>query len=126
MITDAYTVQFLLEGTVASPPRVVWRESAGAGLAAHAGEVDMDLTQNHDRTGTRIRLSLRQGADTFSLHEPLNRGWLNRRYATEDEELLAVLMTKLWRAASAQLGVPAEPEAARDRLYRQLLFESSS
>jgi hypothetical protein len=84
MITDAYTVQFLLEGTLASPPRVVWRES-GSALAAQAGGVAVGLCQNHDRAGSRLSLSLRRGEDTFSLHQPLNFGWISKRYASSDD-----------------------------------------
>lgn len=123
VITDAYTVQFLLEGTLANPPRVTWRES-GASLTTLAGGVSVGLWQNHDRAGTRVSLSLRRGAETFSLHEPLNRGWLTKHYPSPDDERLAGLMADLWRAAHAQSQQAPGPEEVRDRLYRQLLFES--
>lgn len=124
MITDAYTVQFLLEGTLANPPRVVWSESARTGLAANAGGVAVDLARHHDRTGARISLRLRHGADSVSVHEPLNLGWLRKRYHSEDDERLAGLLTHLWSAAVAQRDALPMPAEARDRLYRRLLFEN--
>lgn len=123
MITDAYTVQYLLEGTLANPPRVIWNDSARAGLATIAGDVSVDLTQHQDRSGTRISLRLYQGGDTFSLHEPRNQGWVKKRYASEDDERLAGLLNDLWGAAAAQGRRPQATEDIRDRLYRRLLFE---
>lgn len=123
MISDAYTIQFLLEGTRANPPSVVWRESPGSGLAAKAGRVAVDLAKHTERAGTRVSLNFSHGDDTYSLHEPLNRGWLTRSYTSPDEEHLAGLLRDLWKAASDQRAHAAGPEAIRERLYRQLLFE---
>lgn len=130
MITDAYTVQYLLEGTLANPPRVVWRESPaeGAGLTARAGGVEVKLSETHSRSATRLSMRFRRGDDTFSLHEPVDTGWFRNGYASADEEALAQLFKRLWRAAIAQSEARSErgaqhPEEIRNRLYQQLLFE---
>jgi hypothetical protein len=127
MITDAYTVQFLLEGTLANPPRVVWREAVGtSGFEARSGGVAVGLSETHERSGTRISMRLRRGDDVFSLHEPANQGWLRKGYTSPDDEELAGLLGRLWRAASEQNAAEqgcANMDEARTRLYRQLLFE---
>jgi hypothetical protein len=119
MITDAYTVQFLLEGTLANPPRVVWRESA-PGLTAQTGGVSVDLSETCERAGARISVQFRKGEDVFALHEPLNQGWLSKRYATPDDEHLASLLGRLWQAASIQARRAEAPDEIRARLYRQM------
>ncbi len=130
MISDTYTLQFLLEGTLASPPRIIWQDASREvpGLVAQMGGVAVELREIFERSGSRIRVRFRSGDDLFSLHEPQNQGWLRKRYASEDDEQLAELLNNLWRAAAEQTGrgrvtVTNGPEEVRARLYRQLLFE---
>ena len=129
MISDAYTLQYLLEGTLARPPRIVWQDASNEapGLVAQMGGVAVEMREIFERSGPRIRVRFRSGDDLFSLHEPQNQGWLRKRYATEDDERLATLLTSLWRAAAEQTSrersVQNGPEEVRARLYRQLLFE---
>ena len=129
MISDAYTLQFLLEGTLASPPRIVWQDASreAPGLVTQMGGVAVEMREIYERSGARIRVRFRSGDDLFSLHEPQNQGWLRKRYGSEDEERLAMLLSSLWRAAAEQTArgraVSNGPEEVRARLYRQLLFE---
>jgi hypothetical protein len=129
MISDAYTLQFLLEGTLASPPRIVWQDASreGPGLVTQMGGVAVELRETYERSGRRISVRFRYGADVFSLHEPQNQGWIRKRYASESDEQLAKLLSELWCAAAEQCSserpVEKGPELVRARLYRQLLFE---
>jgi hypothetical protein len=129
MISDAYTLQFLLEGTVASPPRIVWQDASreAPGLVAQMGGVAVEMREIYDRSGPRIRVRFRSGDDLLSLDEPRNQGWLRKRYASEDDERLASLLSSLWHAAAQQTAhgrtIANGPEEVRARLYRQLLFE---
>ncbi len=128
MISDAYTLQYLLEGTLARPPRIVWQDASreAPGLVAQMGGVAVELREIYERSGPRIRVRFRSGDDLFSLHEPQNQGWLRKSYASEDDARLATLLTNLWRAAAEQTSngrsVANGPEEVRARLYRQLLF----
>jgi hypothetical protein len=129
MISDAYTLQFLLEGTLASPARIIWQDASreGPGLVAQMGGVAVEMREIYERSGPRIRVRFRSGDDLFSVHEPQNQGWIRKRYASEDDERLATLLSGLWRAAAEQTSrgrsVANGPEEVRARLYRQLLFE---
>ncbi|MEO5922888.1 MAG: hypothetical protein ABIR70_03580 [Bryobacteraceae bacterium] len=130
MISDAYTLQFLLEGTIARPPRIVWQDTSreAPGLVAQMGGVAVEIREIYERSGSRIRVRFRSGGDVFTLHEPQNQGWLRKRYASIDDEQLATLLNSLWRAAAEQTGreraaVTNGPDEVRARLYQQLLFE---
>jgi hypothetical protein len=129
MITNAYTIQFLVEGTLAVPPSIVWRELANeaAGFAAHVCGVEITLTQIHTRPALRTRLSFRCGVEEFSLYAPVPVGWFGRKYASPDDadlaERLRVLLDAVARQCSErQAQAYAHPEEVRERIYKKLLF----
>jgi hypothetical protein len=129
MITDAYTVQFLLEGTLAQSPSIVWREltSEALGFGTRVGDVEISLTEIHARPAIRIGLCLRCGVQEYSLYEPLSVGWFGKTYASDAEADLAERLKRLLHAASQQCAQRharqyEHPEELRERLYQRVLF----
>ena len=126
MVSDTYTVRYILQATEATPAQVVWREHA-SGFAASMDGVDLLLTEMHTRLGIRIGLRFRHREDELWVYSPLPAGWLGRDYASETERDLAELLQDLLRTASLQctrrLNYDYEhPEEVRERIYQQLLF----
>ena len=133
MISDAYTVQFLLNGTVAATPTVVWSELANEalGFRTQVGGVEISITEIHTRPAVRISLTLTAGVEHFSIYTPLPDGWLCGRYSRpEDANLVERLKGLLHAAANQctqrQARAHEHPEELRERLYRQLLFGPSA
>ena len=129
MITDAYTVQFLAEGTLAQQPSIIWREleTEAVGFKTQVAGVEISITEIHARPATRIGLCFRSGAEEFSLYEPIPVGWFGKTYASQSDADLAAELKKLLRAALQQCTqrVAREhehPEEIRERLYQKLLF----
>ena len=114
MISDAYTVQFLLNGTMAATPTVVWSELANEalGFRAHVGAVEISIMEIHTRPAVRIGLTLCAGVEQFSLYTPL-----------PDRELLHAAANQ---CAQRQARAHQHPEELRERLYRRLLFGHSA
>jgi hypothetical protein len=126
MVSDTYTVRYLLQATEAMPAQVVWREHTG-GLASHHDGVDLLLTELHTRLGVRVGLRFRYRDDELWLYSPLPVGWLGREYASEAERDLAELLNTLLHSASIQCARKMNydyehPEEVRERIYQQLLF----
>jgi hypothetical protein len=127
MVSDTYTVRFLLQATQSAPPRVRWRESSSGGLQARVDGVEILLTEIHFRTAPRLGLRFRYRDDEFWLYSPQPVGWFGREFASEAERDLAELLTELFRAAAAQCARKMNydfehPEEVRERIYQQLLF----
>lgn len=132
MISDAYTVQFLLDGTLAATPTVLWSElvNEALGFRAQVGSVEISIMEIHTRPAVRIGLTLSAGVEQFSLYTPLPDGWLGDRYSRPEEADLAGRLRGLLQAAASQFSQrqardQEHPEELRERLYRQLLFGPS-
>jgi hypothetical protein len=126
MVSDTYTVRYLLQGTRDVPARVAWREHRG-GLMAEVDGVEVLMTEIATRLATRLGLRFRCGSDEFWLYSPVPLGWSRREYGSEEERDLAELLPALWRAAREQCARKRNFEAEhreeiRDRVYRQLLW----
>ena len=127
MVSDTYTVRFLLQATESMPPRVNWREGSSGGYGTRVDNVDILLEEIHTRHSVRLGLRFRHQDDEMWLYSPLPVGWLGREYGSEAERDLADLMNDLLRAASAQCARRMtydfeHPEEVRERIYQQLLF----
>ena len=129
-ISDAYAVQYLLEGTQSGNAHILWREHVDdvGGYVTQVGNVEIQLSHFHSRTGEHVTLRFRSQMDEFYLHEPSSVGWLGRRKYSEDERSLAEMLQRLMRMAEQQINSRREltiqnSERVRERLYRQLLFE---
>jgi hypothetical protein len=129
MITDAYTIQFLLESTLALPPSIDWREVANESLsfAATVGVVAITITEIHTRAGVRTELNLRSDGEEFSLYAPIPVGWFGKRFASPGDKDLADRLKELLSAAAQQCAdrreqARAHPDDLRERMYRKLLF----
>ena len=128
-ISDAYIVQYLLDGTSEVPAAIHWREkdTEQVGYTAHVEDVDVILEPVYSRAGSRLLLRFRQGGDEFSIGEPAAGGWLGRKFSTEDECHLARLFRELSAAVASQCvrrrqRAEQNQEAIRERIGRRLLF----
>ena len=127
MVSDTYTIRYLLQATESAASSVVWRERGG-GLETEIDGVEILLTEISTRLATRLGLRFRHGGDEFWLYSPVPLGWSRREYASDDERDLAELLPALHRAARAQRTRKKSAEEGRqmrDRVYRQLLFGAS-
>jgi len=128
-ISDAYIVQYLLDGTSEVPAAIHWREkdTDKIGYTAQMQDVDVSLEPVYSRAGSRLLLRFRQGSDEFSIGEPAAGGWLGRKFSTEDECRLAKLFQELSTAVVSQCArrrqrAEQNQEQIRERIGRRLLF----
>ncbi len=127
MVSDTYTIRFLLQATEATPARVTWREGVSGGFVTRVDGVDILVEEIHTRPAVRLGLRLRYRDDELWLYSPLPVGWLGREYTSDNDRELADLMSDLLRAASTQCARRMNydfehPEEVRERIYQQLLF----
>jgi len=107
---------------------MIWREQDPAGYVTRLGDVQIELQNVWFRSGSLLSLRFCCADDEFDIREPLAQGWFGRKYSTEDQRNLALLMRGLARAAARQcshrrMRALEHPEQVRERVYRQLLFE---
>ena len=127
-ISDAYIVQYLLDGTSQVPAEIYWREKdAEPGYVALVEGVDVILEPFYSRAGSRLGLRFRQGTDEFSISEPAGGGWLGRKFSTEDDREMSRLFRGLISAVISQCALRHQrneqnQEQIRERIGRRLLF----
>lgn len=128
-ISDAYIVQYLLDGTSEVPAQIQWREKDDEqpGYAAQVEEVDVILERVYSRAGSRLVLKFRQDGEEFCIREPGGRGWLGRKFSTQDARELIRLFRELLTAVTAQCAFQTRQaehnhQEIRDRISRRLLF----
>lgn len=128
-ISDAYIVQYLLDGTAEVPAQIRWREkdSDGLGYVARVENVDVILEPAYSRTGSRLVLRFQHDGEGFAICEPARRGWLGRRFSTGEERELNALFRELLAIASSQCADRRQrseqnQQEIRERIGRQLLF----
>ena len=128
-ISDAYIIQYLVDGTREVPETICWREkfTEQMGYAALVEGVNVILEPEYSRAGSHLTLRFRHDDDEFRICEPADGGWLGRKFATEDERTLVKLFRELMAAVTAQCAqrrVRAERnrDELRDQITRRLLF----
>jgi hypothetical protein len=128
-ISDAYIVQYLLDGTSQVPAEIHWREKGAeqSGYVSLVEDVKVILEPVYSRAGSRLVLRFRHNGDEFVIGEPAKGGWLGRKFSTEEERDLARLFRELVQAVAAQCAFRREwaeqnQEQIRERIGRQLLF----
>jgi len=128
-ISDSYIIQYLLDGTVAVPAEIHWREkdSEHVGYAAQLEGVDVILEPIYSRAGSRQVLRFHHNGEEFAITEPAGGGWLGRKFSTEDESHLVKLFRGLIQAVVSQCTVRRQRaeqnrDEIRDRISHQLLF----
>ena len=128
-ISNAYIVQYLVDGTRELPETICWREKSSEqmGYAALVEGVDVILEPEYSRAGTRLTLRFRHNEDEFRICEPAAGGWLGRKFSTEDERQVMKLFRELVAAITAQCAqrrVRAERhrDQIREQISRRLLF----
>ena len=96
-ISDAYIIQYLLDGTSEVPAQIHWREKdpEQAGYVARLEGVDVILEPVYSRAGSRLTLRFRQAGEEFTISEPAGGGWLGRKFSSEDERHLGRLFRGL-------------------------------
>jgi hypothetical protein len=128
-ISDAYIVQYLLDGTSEVPAQIHWREKDAeqVGYVALMEDVDVILEPFYWRAGSRLGLRFRHGGEEFCISEPAMGGWLGRRFSTEDERELSKLFRRLISAVASQcsarrIRADQNHQEIRERIGRRLLF----
>jgi hypothetical protein len=128
-ISDAYIIQYLLDGTSQLPTQVHWREKGEdqSGYVALVEGVDVILEPVYSRAGSRLVLRFRHEGEEFSIGEPTGRGWLGRKFSSENERELIRLFRALVTAAASQCAIrrqhaEEDQEAIRARISFRLLF----
>jgi hypothetical protein len=128
-ISDAYIVQYLLDGTSQVPAEIHWceKDAEQIGYVAQVEGVDVILEPFYSRSGSRMGLRFRQGDEEFSIREPAAGGWLGRKFSTEDDREMSRLFRGLVRAVASQCALRRQcsqqnQEAIRERIGRRLLF----
>lgn len=128
-ISDAYIVQYLLDGTSEVPTQIHWceKDADQVGYVAMVEEVDVFLGPFYSRAGSHLCLRFRHSDEEFSIREPAAGGWLGSKFCTEDERELSTLFRKLIAAVTSQCAVrrhraEANQEQIRERIGRRVLF----
>jgi len=128
-ISDAYIVQYLVDGTSETRAAIHWceKDADQIGYVARVEDVDVFLEPVCSRAGSHLVLRFRHGSDEFGISETAGRGWLGRKFSTEDERELARLFHELHTAVALQCVTwrqRAERNQAqiRERIGRRLLF----
>jgi len=128
-ISDAYIIQYLVDGTREVPETICWREKSAEqmGYAVLIEGVEVILEPEYSRAGAHLTLRFRHNNDEFRICEPAAEGWLGRKFATEDERTLMRLFRELMVAVTAQCAhrrVRAERhmDQIREQISRRMLF----
>lgn len=128
-ISDAYIVQYLLAGTSEVPAQIYWceKDADQAGYVAQLEGVGVILEPVYSRTGSRLVLRFRHHGEEFSIREPAGRGWLGRKFSSEDERHLIGLFRGLIQAVASQCTIRRQraeenQEEIRERISHRLLF----
>jgi len=128
-ISDAYIIQYLLDGTVAVPAEIHWRDKdpEHIGHVAQLEGVDVILEPIYSRAGSRLALRFCHDDEEFVISEPAGRGWLGRKFSTEDERCLVTLFRGLINAvvsqcASRRQKAEQNQEQIRERISHRVLF----
>jgi hypothetical protein len=128
-ISDAYIVQFLVDGTSDVSSEIHWHEKDAeqAGYVTRIGDVDIILEPVYSRAGSQMVLRFRHDGEEFCINAPNFSGWLGRNFSTEDERVLTGLFRELVadvasQCASRRHRAAQNPEEIRERVGRRLLF----
>jgi hypothetical protein len=128
-ISDAYIIQYLLDGTSEVPAEIHWREKDAehVGYVAQLEGVDVILEPVYSRAGSRLVLRFCHDGEEFAISEPTGGGWLGRKFSTEDERDLVRLFRKLNDAAASQCTIRRQraeenQEEIRERISHLVLF----
>jgi hypothetical protein len=128
-ISDAYIIQYLLDGTSEVPAQIHWceKDSDQFGYVAQLESVDVILEPIYSRAGSRLVLRFSHDGEEFSVSEPAGGGWLGRKFSTEDERHLVRLFRELINAVVSQCTIRHQwaeqnQEEIRERISHRLLF----
>jgi len=128
-ISDAYIVQYLLNGTSEVPTQIHWceKDSEHFGYVARVEDVDLILEPLYSRAGSCLILRFRHDDEEFGISEPAGGGWLGRKFSSEDERQLVRLFRGLLKAVASQCNIRRQraeqnQEQIRERISHRLLF----
>jgi hypothetical protein len=128
-ISDAYIIQYLLDGTLAVPAEIHWREKDAEqfGYVTQLEGVDVILEPVYSRAGSRLILRFCHDGEEFGISEPAGRGWLGCKFSTEDERHLVRLFRGLTEAVVSQCATRRQwaeqnQEEIRERISHRVLF----
>ena len=128
-ISDAYIIQYLLDGTSEVPAQIRWREKdrEQIGYVTQLEGVDVILEPVYSRAGSRLVLRFRHAGEEFTISEPAGRGWLGRKFSSEDDRHLGRLFRGLVQAVDSQCTIRHQradqnQEDIRERISHRVLF----
>ena len=128
-ISDAYIIQYLLDGTSEIPAEIHWceKDSEQIGYVAQLAGVDVILEPVYSRAGSRLVVKFRHDGEEFDISEPTGGGWLGRKFSSEDERHLVRLFRGLIKAVVSQCSIRRQraeqnQEGIRERISHRLLF----
>lgn len=128
-ISDAYIIQYLLDGTSEVPAQIYWceKDAEQFGYVAQMEGVDVILEPVYSRAGSRLVLKFRHDGEEFDISEPAGGGWLGRKFSSEDERHLVRLFRGLIQAVVSQCSIRRQraeqnQEGIRERISHRLLF----
>jgi hypothetical protein len=128
-ISDSYIIQYLLDGTLAAPVEIHWREKdpEHVGYVAQLEGVDVILEPIYSRAGSRLVLRFCHDGEEFAISEPAGGGWLGRKFSTEDERQMVRLFRGLISAVVSQCTnrrqrAEQNQEEIRERISHRVLF----
>ena len=128
-ISDAYIIQYLLDGTSEIPAEIHWceKDSEQIGYVAQLAGVDVILEPVYSRAGSRLVVKFRHDGEEFDISEPTGGGWLGRKFSSEDERHLVRLFRGLIKAVVSQCSIRRQRaeqnhEGIRERISHRLLF----
>ena len=131
-ISDAYIIQYLLDGTSETPVEIHWceKEAEHAGYVAQLEGVDVILEPVYSRGGSRLTLRFRHDGEEFSISEPTGGGWLGSKFSSEDERHMVRLFRGLMKAVISQCKIRRQraeqnQEEIRERISHRMLFGES-
>ena len=124
-ISTVYVVQYLVEATLSSLDPLSWREEDG-GYVAETRGVRIYLETAATRSGERICLTLTYDVEDVFIPEPMHSGIISRRYESNDEERLALLLRQLWtcvvrQCLARQQRSPEVMSRIREAIYGRLV-----
>jgi hypothetical protein len=121
-ISDAYVVQYLLQGTRPGNGQIQWQERDDDGYTATVNGIRLELDSVPARSGARLFLTLTCGREKVGVAEPLNTGIFREKYQDEDQRRLAHLLRDLARAAARQCAARHTESVENASVIREAIF----
>lgn len=122
-LTDVFVTQFLVQETEAAVDGVCWRDLDSGGYETCLNGLTVQIEQSHNRAGAFICLTVLSGPEKIHITEPRSTSIIGRKYASEDDRMLADLMRRLFKGVEAQCEARRRRSADRAEEIRQAILQ---